>query len=179
MTVKIGYIVGSLASASMNRTAIEAVKKNAPAGVEFTEIAIADLPFYSQDAEVELPATVRAFKDAIEGSDVTIVVTPTYNNSLPGSLKNALDWASRPWGNHSFGGRPVAVASASPSGHAGAPAADHVAGILAFGDAKVIETQFNVTVGEGTFDADGNFADDETKARAAEFVAAVAANAQA
>ncbi|MFC6154695.1 NADPH-dependent FMN reductase [Nocardioides yefusunii] len=178
MTVKIGYIIGSLSSTSMNRAAFEAVKKNAPAGVEFSEIAISELPFYSQDAEVEFPAVAQGFKDAIEASDALVVVTPTFNNSLPGALKNALDWSSRPWGNNSFAGKPVAVASASPSGHAGAPAANHVADVLGFGEAKVLETQFNLTVSESTFTAEGDFAEDETKARAAEFVAAIAANAQ-
>ena len=178
MTVKIGYIIGSLSSTSLNRAAFEAVKKNAPEGVEFSEIAIAELPFYSQDAEVEFPAAATEFKKAIEAADALVVVTPTFNNSLPGALKNALDWSSRPWGNNSFAGKTVAIASASPSSHGGAPAANHVADVLAFGEAKVLESQLNLTVAEGTFTAEGDFADAATKAQAKDFVAALTSNVE-
>lgn len=179
MSVKIGYIIGSLTAGSMNRAGFEAIKKNAPEGVEFSEIAIADLPFFSQDAEVEFPAAAQAVKDQVEAADALVIVTPTYNNSVPGFLKNALDWSSRPWGNNSFGGKTVAVASISPSPHGGAPAANHVADVLAFGEAKVVETQFNLTFGQDTLTAEGDFADEAVKAQAQEFIASLVANAQA
>ena len=178
MSVKIGYIVGSLSSTSINRAVFEAVKKNAPEGVEVTEIAIADLPHYSQDLEAEFPASARALKDAVEAADAVVVASPTFNNSFSSVAKNALDWSSRPWGQHSFNGKPVAVASASPSSHGGKPATDGLADILAFGEAKVLETAFNLTVGEGTFTAEGDFADEDAKARAKAMLAALVANVQ-
>lgn len=176
MTVKIGYIVGSVSSTSINRAVFEAVKLNAPEGVEITEIPIKDLPIYSPDFDGDYPQIARDFKAAIEASDVMVVATPQYNDSFSGAVKNAIDWASRPWGQHSFNAKPTAVATASIAPHGGSKAGGFLAAVLEFGQAKVMETQFNVFVGEGTFAADGNFAADELKAEARDFIAAIAGN---
>lgn len=177
MTTKIGYIVGSVSSTSINRATFEAVRKNAPEGVEITEITIADLPMYSPDHDAAYPQSALDFKAAIAASDAVIVATPTYNDSLSGVVKNALDWASRPWGQHSFNSKITAVAGSSISPHGGRPGTEALAAILAFGEAKVLETPFNLTVGADTFDAEGNFADEAVRAEARDFVAAVAGNA--
>lgn len=177
MTTKIGYIVGSLSSTSINRAVFEAVRRNAPEGVEITEIPIKDLPLYSQDHDADMPQVARDLKAAVEGADAVIVGTPTFNDSFSGVVKNAVDWASRPWGQHSFGGKPTAVASASIAPHGGRRGGDALHGVLAFGEAKVLETQLNVFVGEGTFAEDGDFADQTLRDEARAFVAALAANA--
>ncbi|MFC6697556.1 NADPH-dependent FMN reductase [Nocardioides daphniae] len=177
MTVKIGYLVGSLSSISINRATFEAVRKNAPEGVEITEISIADLPLYSQDHDHDFPEVARQLKSAIEAADAVVVATPTFNDSFSGVAKNAIDWASRPWGQHSFNGKPVAVAGSSIAPHGGTPGTTAMAAVLAFGEAKVLETPFNLNVTETTFTPDGDFADDEVRAEAKAFIAALAGNA--
>lgn len=112
-SIKVGVIVGSLAKASINRKLAGALEKLAPEGLEFSEISI-DLPLYSYDYDADYPAAGRALKAAVEASDAILIVTPEYNRSIPGGLKNALDWASRPWGTNSFAGKPVAVIGTSP-----------------------------------------------------------------
>lgn len=112
--IKVGIIIGSLAKASINRKLAGALEKLAPEGVSFSEIAIGNLPLYSYDYDADYPAEGRALKAAIEAADAILIVTPEYNRSIPGGLKNALDWASRPWGTNSFAGKPVAVIGTSP-----------------------------------------------------------------
>lgn len=113
MTYRIGYLIGSLSSTSINRRVSKALIKLAPAELEFFEIGTGDLPLYNSDLEAELPAQVVAFKQSIESADGLLIVSPEYNRSIPGPLKNALDWGSRPWGQNSFAGKPTAVIGAS------------------------------------------------------------------
>lgn len=113
-TYKVGYIVGSLATASINRTLAKALIRLAPPELEFVEIPIKDLPLYSYDYDADYPAAGRALKDALASVDAVLFVTPEYNRSIPGGLKNAIDWASRPPGQNSFAGKPSAVIGASP-----------------------------------------------------------------
>ena len=113
-TFKIGYFVGSLARGSINRTLANALIKLAPEDLEFTEIPIRDLPLYSYDYDADFPPAGRALKEAIEGSDGILFVSPEYNRSIPGALKNAIDWGSRPWGTNSFARKPTGIIGASP-----------------------------------------------------------------
>lgn len=179
MTTKIGYIVGSLSSTSINRAVFEAVRRHAPEGVEVREIEIKDLPMYAQDHDANFPEAASAFKAALAEVDAVVVASPCFNNSFSGAVKNAIDWSSRPWGQHSFTGKPTAIATASIGSHGGRPAGDGLHGVLTFGEAKVLETQLNVFVGEGTFTEDGDFADEALRTEARDFLAALAANAQA
>jgi NAD(P)H-dependent FMN reductase len=111
---KVGYIVGSLARASINRTLAGALIRLAPPELELVEVPIKDLPLYSYDYDADYPAEGRALKDALALVDAVLFVTPEYNRSIPGGLKNAIDWASRPAGQNSFAGKPSAVIGASP-----------------------------------------------------------------
>jgi NAD(P)H-dependent FMN reductase len=111
---KVGYIVGSLATASINRTLAKALIRLAPPELEFVEVPIKDLPLYSYDYDAHFPAAGRALKDTLARVDAVLFVTPEYNRSIPGGLKNAIDWASRPPGQNSFAGKPSAVIGASP-----------------------------------------------------------------
>lgn len=178
MSVKIGYIIGSISSTSINRKVFEAMKLLVPEGVELIEIPIMDLPMYSPDWDAAYPQEALDFKSAIVEMDSVIVATPQYNDSFSGVLKNALDWASRPWGQHSFASKPVAVASASIGPHGGAKAAGYVAEILAFGGAKVLETQLSVFVNAQTFTDSGSFAQPDVASEAANFLTAVVTNAR-
>src|SRR3954453_18053543 len=95
---KVGYLVGSLSSTSINRELSKVLIRLAPDDLEFTEITIRDLPLYSPDHDADYPPEALALKNAIGQSQAVLFVTPEYNRSIPGALKNAIDWASRPWG---------------------------------------------------------------------------------
>lgn len=112
-TYKIGYFVGSLSSTSINRLLAKALIRVAPPELEFVEIGIRDLPLYSPDYDANYPPEGVALKDAIAAVDAVLFVSPEYNRSIPGALKNAIDWASRPWGQNSFDHIPAAVIGAS------------------------------------------------------------------
>lgn len=110
---RVGIIVGSLSSTSINREVARAMINLAPDGTELEIIDIAALPMYSPDYDANYPAAARTFKEHVESVDGVIIVTPEYLRSIPGVLKNALEWASRPWGTNSFNGKPVAIAGVS------------------------------------------------------------------
>ncbi len=111
---KVGYLIGSLSSTSNNRKLARALTKLAPPQLEMFEIPFRELPAYSPDFDDDYPPLARAFKDAIKGADAILFVSPEYNRSIPGALKNAIDWASRPYGQNAFARKPAAVIGASP-----------------------------------------------------------------
>ena len=110
---KVGYFVGSLSSKSINRELSKALIRLAPEDLEFHEIEIRQLPLYRPDYDGNYPPEAIALKDAIHRSQAILFVTPEYNRSIPGALKNAIDWASRPWGQNAFDHVPTAVIGAS------------------------------------------------------------------
>jgi chromate reductase len=136
MTYKVGYFVGSLSSTSINRILSKALIKVAPDELEFTEIGIRDLPLYSPDFDANYPPEAIALKDAMRASDAILFVTPEYNRSIPGALKNAIDWASRPWGQNSFDHIPAAVVGASIGQIGTAVAQQSLRGVLSFCNAR-------------------------------------------
>lgn len=111
---KIAVFVGSLRKESINKKLAKELESLLPEGTTF-EYADINVPLYNNDDEAEYPASAQALKDLVEGSDGVLFVTPEYNRSYPGVLKNAIDWASRPWGTNSFDGKPAAIAGASGS----------------------------------------------------------------
>ncbi|MGS1016181.1 NADPH-dependent FMN reductase [Allosphingosinicella humi] len=129
---KVGYLVGSLATASINRKLAKALIRLAPESLEFSEISFRDLPLYSYDYDADFPAVARAFKDAIKAADAILFVTPEYNRSIPGGLKNAIDWASRPYGTNSFTRKPSAVIGTSPGAIGTAIAQQQLRSVLGF-----------------------------------------------
>ena len=131
-TYKVGYLIGSMATESINRKLANALFKLAPDTLRFEEIVYRDLPIYSYDYDPDYPEVGRKFKHDIEGSDAILIVTPEYNRSVPGCLKNALDWASRPWGTNSFANIPSAVIGASPGAIGTAVCQQHLRSILGF-----------------------------------------------
>jgi chromate reductase len=128
----VGYFVGSLSSTSINRRLSKALIGLAPPELQFTEIPIGNLPLYSQDYDANYPPVAREFKQAIRNSDAVLFITPEYNRAIPGALKNAIDWASRPWGENAFNDKPSAVIGGSP-GHLGtAVAQQNLRSVLSF-----------------------------------------------
>lgn len=128
----VGYFVGSLARASINRKLALALTRLAPPHLQMREIPIADLPLYSYDYDKDYPPPGRALKQAIAAVDAVLFVTPEYNRSIPGALKNAIDWASRPYGQNSFTHKPSAVIGTSPGKIGTAVGQQHLRSILAF-----------------------------------------------
>jgi len=131
-TYKVGYFVGSLAKNSINRKLSQALIRLAPHGLQLSEITFADLPHYSYDYDAEFPPAAAAFKEAIAAVDAVLFVTPEYNRSIPGVLKNAIDWASRPYGKNSFARKPSAVIGTSPGKIGTAVGQQHLRSILAY-----------------------------------------------
>lgn len=141
MTIfKVGYMVGSLSRASLNRKLARALTRLAPEGMTFHEIGFADLPLYNYDHDADYPDEATAFKAAIKGSDALLIVTPEYNRSIPGALKNAIDWGSRPWGTNSFARKPTAVIGTSPGAIGTAVGQQHLRSILGFLNAPQMNT---------------------------------------
>lgn len=133
---QVGYFVGSLSSVSINRTLSKALIKLAPDDLVFNEIPIGNLPLYSADFDSDYPPEAQALKDALAASDAVLFVTPEYNRSIPGGLKNAIDWASRPKGQNSFDHLPAAVIGASTGQIGTAVAQQSLRGVLSFCNAR-------------------------------------------
>jgi chromate reductase len=129
---RVGYLNGSLARESINRKLAGALIELAPENLDFTEIAFAELPLYSYDYDAAYPPVAQAFKDAIRAVDALLFVTPEYNRSIPGGLKNAIDWASRPYGTNSFTHKPSAVIGTSPGAIGTAVAQQSLRSVLGF-----------------------------------------------
>lgn len=164
MSYRVGYFVGSLSSTSINRVLSKALISVAPDDLEFTEIPIGELPLYSPDHDADYPAEARALKDAIAASDAVLFVTPEYNRSIPGALKNAIDWASRPWGQNSFDHVPVAVIGASIGVIGTAVAQQSLRAVLAFCNARQMtapEAYIHFT--KEVFEDDGTITKPETE----------------
>jgi chromate reductase len=163
-TYKIGYLVGSLARDSINRTLSTALINLAPPELEFKEIPIKDLPLYSSDYDADFPPTGRMLKSLIESSDGLLFISPEYNRSIPGALKNAIDWGSRPWGANSFARKPTGIIGASPGGIGTAVMQSSMRSVLSFLDAPQLNSpeayiQFSAEV----FTPDGEVTNDGTR----------------
>ena len=163
-TFSVGYFVGSLARGSINRKLAQALVRLAPAGLTLREIPIGDLPLYSYDYDADYPPAGKALKDAIASVDAVLFVTPEYNRSIPGALKNAIDWASRPWGTNSFARKPSAVIGTSPGKIGTAVGQQHLRSILAFCNSpqfNAIEAYIEFT--KGLITDDGEVTNDSTR----------------
>jgi len=119
---KIVGICGSLRSGSFNRLLLNAAQKYAPAGVEIEILDYSKFPLYNQDHESDLPESVKNFKAKVVAADAVLFVTPEFNYSIPGPLKNAIDWGSRPWGTACWTGKPVGIMGAGPGKYPGTSA---------------------------------------------------------
>jgi len=172
-TYNVGYLVGSLAKASINRKLALALAQLAPAELQMREIPFSELPLYSYDFDADFPPAARAFKDAIAAVNAVIFVTPEYNRSIPGALKNAIDWASRPYGKNAFARKPSAVIGTSPGKIGTAVAQQHLRSILAFCNSPLMNSvEAYIQFTPGLITDSGEVTNDET----AEFLRAYMAD---
>jgi chromate reductase len=164
-TYKVGYFVGSLSSTSVNRELSKALIRLAPDDLEFTEIPIGNLPLYSPDFDADYPPEATALKDAIHRSQAILFITPEYNRSIPGALKNAIDWASRPWGQNAFDHVPAAVIGASIGQIGTALSQQSLRAVLSFCNARQMTSpEAYVQYTPQLFPGDGAVTDESTTA---------------
>jgi chromate reductase len=172
----VAVLVGSLRKGSYNRRMALALAAIAPQGLKLEIVEIGQLPPYNQDDDADPPAASAAFKQRIGEADAVLFVTPEYNRSVPGVLKNAIDIASRPYGKSAWSGKPAAVMSVSPGAIGGFGANHHLRQSLVFLDMPTLQ-QPEAYVGGAAdmFDDSGGFKNPETRQFADKFMAAFAA----
>jgi len=157
-------IPGSLRRASYNRAALRAAQELAPEGAGIEIFELDGIPPFNQDDEGQPPARVSLLKARIRAADAILFVTPEYNYSIPGVLKNAIDWASRPYGDNSWAGKPVAVMGTSPAAQGTARAQYHLRQVFVYLDMLPINKP-EVMIGDPArrFDPQGNLTDENTR----------------
>ncbi|HEV2852218.1 MAG TPA: NAD(P)H-dependent oxidoreductase [Thermoanaerobaculia bacterium] len=162
---QIAVVVGSLRRDSFNRKLANAVIALAPPELSFKQVRIDDLPLYDQDDDSHQAEPVKRLKSEITASQGVLFVTPEYNRSIPGLLKNAIDHASRPYGQSAWAGKPAGVIGASVGAPGTSMAQQHLRNILAYLDMPTLgQPEVFIHVKEGFFDEDGNLANAGTKA---------------
>lgn len=153
----IAVIVGSLRKDSFNRSLATALSKLAPPDFTFKHVEIGDLPLYNQDDDANQAPSVQRLKSEIKAVNGLLFVTPEYNRSMPGVLKNAIDHASRPYGQSAWAGKPAGVLGISVGQIGTALAQQHLRNVLAYLDVPTLGTpEVFLQVKEGFFDAEGN-----------------------
>ena len=161
---KVAVLVGSLSKASLNRKMAHALIAVAPSALELAIVEIGDLPHYTPDFESDPPAAVRTFRQRIAESDALLFVTPEYNRSVPGVLKNAIDVGSRPYGKSVWTKKPAAVVSVSPGAIGGFGANHHLRQSFVFLDIPAMPAPEAYIGGAATlFDEQGALTNDSTR----------------
>jgi chromate reductase len=154
---QVAIVVGSLREASLNRKLASAVVKLAPSDFAFKQLDLDDLPFYNQDNEANPGESVKRFKSEISAADGLLFVTPEYNRSIPGVLKNAIDIGSLPYGKSAWAGKPAAVIGISPGATGTALAQQHLRNVLSHLDVPTLgQPEVFLQAKEGLFDDSGN-----------------------
>jgi chromate reductase len=157
-------IAGSLRKGSFNRAALRAAQQLAPEGVKIEIFELDGIPPFNQDEEANPPAKVAQLKARIRAADAILLVTPEYNYSIPGVLKNAIDWASRPYGDNAWDGKPVAVMGASVGTMGTARAQYHLRQVFVFLNMHPLNTpEVMISNAQQRFDAQGNLTDENTR----------------
>lgn len=160
----IAVLVGSLRRDSLNRRLATALARLAPSDIVFKQLEIGDLPLYNQDDDGNQCPAVQRLKSEIQSAQGVMFVTPEYNRSVPGFLKNALDHASRPYGKNAFAGKPAGVIGVSPGAIGTAMAQQHLRNILAYLDMPTLnQPEAYVQARDSLFDDDGNIGADSRK----------------
>lgn len=160
----IAAISGSLRKDSFNTALLRAFGAVAPEGMQIEIVGIGDLPMYSGDIESPYPAAAQAVRDAVERADGLIIATPEYNRSIPGALKNAIDWLTRPYGHNSFALKPLLLAGVSSGKIGTAVAQSHVRQMMVYLEADIIgQPELYIGPAQAVFDTDGNMQDGATR----------------
>jgi chromate reductase len=161
---QIAVIVGSLRKDSFNRKLAEAIVHLAPAGFSFKPVSIGDLPLYNQDDDASPAASVVRLKADLKASQGLLFVTAEYNRSMPGVLKNAIDHASRPYGQSVWAGKPAGVMGVSPGAMGTAMSQQHLRNVLAYLDVPTMgQPEAFIQAKEGLFDMTGRIGPDSRK----------------
>jgi chromate reductase len=169
-------ICGSLRKLSINRGLLRAARELAPEGVSIETFDLLGIPPFNQDDEATPPALVTEFKARIRAADAILFATPEYNYSIPGVLKNAIDWASRPYGDSAWTGKPAAIMGASPGMQGTARAQYHLRQCFVFLDMHAVNRpEALISLAGQRFDAEGNLTDAKSRQVIANLVAALAA----
>ena len=162
--LKILGFAGSLRKGSYNKSLLRSASRLLPPETSLEIFDLSDIPPYNQDLDNNMPPKVKEFKTEIRESDALLIATPEYNYSVPGVLKNAIDYASRPYGDNSFDDKPVAIMSASPGMIGGARAQHHLRQVFVFLNMHPVNVpEVIVTFASDKFDSEGNLLDDNTK----------------
>ncbi|WP_295120617.1 NADPH-dependent FMN reductase [uncultured Leifsonia sp.] len=162
---RVGYFVGSLSSVSINRRLSKALLRLAPDELVFTEIAIGNLPLYNRDLDGDFPQVARDYKASIAAQEALLFVTPEYNRSIPGALKNAIDWASRPHGENVIARKATAVIGASTGAIGTAVAQQQLRSVLSFLQAPQMNApEAYIQLRPGLIDDEGVVTDESTEA---------------
>ena len=164
MPRQIGYVIGSLRKESINRKLANALIKLGPADFSFKELKIGDLPLYNQDDDKAQASVVQRLKSELRAVDAVMFVTAEYNRSIPGVLKNALDHASRPYGQSAWAGKPAGIIGASIGTISTAVAQLHLRTILAYLDMPTLgQPEAYLQIKDGFFDDAGNISSPDTR----------------
>jgi chromate reductase, NAD(P)H dehydrogenase (quinone) len=164
-TYRIVVVVGSLRRSSFNRQLANAVAKLSSPELSFEQVRIDDLPLYNQDDDDSPAEPVKRLKGEIAAAQGLLFVTPEYNRSVPGVLKNAIDHASRPYGKNAWAGKPAGVIGASIGAPGTSMAQQHLRNSLAYLDVPTLaQPEVYIHVKDGLFDERGNLASAETRA---------------
>ena len=178
--MRILAVSGSLRRASYNTKLLRAAEELAPAGIELELYdGLASLPPYDADLDVEpVPATVRDLRERLAVADAVLISTPEYNGSIPGQLKNAIDWASRPFPESSLRNKPVALAGATPGAYGAMWAQTDLRRVLGVAGARVVGEELPVARVATRFDDEGVLIDPEVRAQLIEHLELLAAEAR-
>lgn len=172
----VAVLVGSLRKASINRKLAETLAQLAPPSLKLQIVEIGDLPLYNEDIDAgSPPAAYSSFREQLKRADAVLFVTPEYNRSVPGALKNAIDVGSRPYGQSAFGSKPGAVLSASPGAIGGFGANHHLRQSLVFLDIPVLQQPEAYLGGAGNFFDESGKVSDGIKGFLQKFIDAYAA----
>ena len=172
--IKILGIAGSLRKESYNRSALRTAVKLVPPGAQLETFELDNIPPFNSDLERELPYSVRAFKAAIKAADAILIVTPEYNYSVPGVLKNAIDWASRPYGDNAWDGKTVGVMGASTGMLGTVRAQCHLRQMFVFLNMfPVNKPEVMIAHADDKFDDEGNLKDQLTTQKIRELLEAL------
>lgn len=173
--IKVAVIIGSLRKDSMNLKLGKALAKLGQDQFETTFLQIGDLPLFNQDLETNFPEVVTKLKNDIASADAILFVTPEYNRSMPGPLKNAIDWCSRPYGKNSFAGKPGAICGASPGAIGTACSQNSLKPTLSYLDIALMgQPEVYLQFTEGLIDGEGNISNEKTTLFLQKFVDAFA-----
>lgn len=176
MVKTVAVMIGSLRKESINRKYAKALEKLAGDRLQFHELHIGDLPYYNDDLWDDIPEAVARFKDRLNNSDAVLAITPEYNRSYPGVIKNALDWGTRPYGQNSWAGKPTAITGASPGAVGTAVGQARLRGdMLSVGSVVMTIPEAYIQWKPESYAPDGSVTDESTRAFLQGFVDAFVA----